>query len=250
MRVYVDESYNRDWFFLWMTILSKNARKKLNKKVIQIKEKYNISTYELKYSKCKWNNKLKASKEIIDAFFESTWCFKAIAIHKSSDRFILKAFQENEKQWNGDIHDSMQKTLMNQLIRHSCRHIHQWLLYLDEWKMWKHISDLSRIHTMQNKTFSLIEEIDSKKELMLQVNDLLLWSIYAYNVPPANKYKRELSKYVMKKSNKHQNITYSLGQDYWNQFDWRTQLEDNHPQFNIWYFKPKKENLQTKKAIS
>lgn len=252
MRVFVDESYNKDRFFVWMTLISKRARSKLTRKITEIKKKYGVETYEIKYSKCKWNNKLLAAKEMIDAFFDSTACFKSIWIHKASDWFFLGAYQEKETHTTSQVHDSMQKILMNQLIKNSCKDIHWWVLFLDEWKMGNHISDLSRVHTMQNRTFSTIEELDSKKELLLQINDLLLWSVYWYNVPPKNKYKKALIAYVRKKANIGNVDDFSLSQIYRNQFTKRSIVEQCHPKFNIWFFVPKQENLifPKRKALS
>lgn len=176
--IYGDESSvnNSDLLYMWVWVLfcEKVDRSELRKKIILMKEEFNVRT-ELKRRKVNYSM-IEFYKKIIDLFIESNLKFYAIRIDKSS--LDLKKFHNNS-------HDIALYKRYYFLLKDRLLNNNEYYIYLDK-RTTKEKNKLSELNKFldiekqtQRKSFLIknICEYKSESQIFIQLTDFLIWAI-------------------------------------------------------------------------
>lgn len=251
MLIYFDESYDNGHNILVWGALFNPHPKFLNRRITEIKKKYNYVDRngilkEIKYNLCTNEINYKISKEIIDAFFESTSWFRSIVIEtKDFDINYFGKPYESEKIKKARAY----KKFTELLLAHNTENIQGAVLLVDYMSRCKEDEFIERMKDLfcQEKTgyslnksiptFVRIQEIDSKLP-QYQVNsvcDILMGCIINNHFPTQNKFKNDIREYLISKLN-----VKNLLRESWSVYS-KGYVEKYWPKFNIWYLELKKE---------
>ncbi len=220
--IYTDESYIKDGRYmliggLW--IAKENIIE--TKTFVDVFKTENSMTNELKWTKVS-NGRIIEYKRFVDIFFQSKMKFNCIVV----DKHIVDHTTFND----GDKELGFYK-FYYQLISRNCAFNCHYNLYLDQMnnKKKSRYSELkerlNRYLVSQNSKCIHIEPVDSKKESMIQLVDVLLGAVgYSWNLNNSSPAKLRLIEYIQSKLGRR--LTHP------------TSLHEN--KFNIWNFRLRK----------
>ena len=247
MLIYFDETYDSNHTYLVLGALFNPHSKFLHRRLTAIKKSHNFFTAdrkfeEIKYNSCYSEDRFKVCKEAVDAFLESTSWYRAIVIKDLDLNYFGKPHElENIKKARA------YKKYAEMLISSNTKHIVNGVLLTDELTRCngdEFIEKMKETFCIPGSEFSWGKKDPTLKDVMdvrsdkdeyqvMQVCDLLSGCIINEQFPTKNPWKNEIRKYLLKNLGLP-----TLKETYWSQFK-RWESEDNHPKFNVWYWKPK-----------
>ncbi len=201
---------------------------------------------EIKYSLC--NNRLRCqvAKCAVDCFMVSSSSFRAIVIdERPGSGFSLEKFG-NHNEGNAIKEARAYKKFTELLLKSNIANVVGGTLYADRLTRCKGNAFVPLITELFGKpncnyslgknepVFKYVQEVDTALEQyhVGQIGDILQGVILCELVPPKNRYKRELNRYVKQQLNIN-----SLGQGYWQGLP-KWKQEQIHAKYQVWYWKP------------
>lgn len=200
MEIYCDESrqdllYNKKsitdtnrYIFIGGVMINSNDKGIIEKKINNLKKKYNLSvSYEVKWSKVT-KRLLKLYMEIIDVYISFNIEFRCICI--DSSKVNLHKYHEDNPELG--FYKFYYQLLNNWILKENEYYIYTDKIYDDFEELQKLKECLNNSHHF--KCVKDITEIDSEKNVLLQLEDILM-GIVAYKVNLGN---RGISKVKLK----------------------------------------------------
>lgn len=249
--VFFDECYDGNHDYLILGALFNPEPHKIHRIFRQEKRDRNYiapdgTVREIKYTFCSSHYHLQIAKCAVDCFVKSSSTFRAIVIdQRPSSKFDYDYFgKPNESKAIKEAR--AYKRFTEFLLKYNVTNISGGILYADRLTRCKgdaFVPLISELFGAPNcnysegkpkPTFQHIQEVDTALETyhVGQIGDILQGSILCELVPPHNRYKRELNRYVKNSLNLK-----SLGQSYWLGLPkWKQDLE--HAKYQIWFWRP------------
>ncbi len=250
MIIYLDESYDNNKKYFILGALFNSHHKFLLREIKNIKTAKNFfnndGTFkEIKYNNCFCEKNFKVAAMIIDSFLKSTSYFRAIVIKTA--KLNLKEFgkynEQDKIKWARAY-----KKFAEMLIRYNSSKIFNGVLltdgltrcdgdlFIEKMREEFCFDEKTNENGFIGPTLKSISDVRSDVESyqVMQLNDILLGCILNNLIPTTNKWKNRLRDYLIKGIN-----VPDLLEDFWSKFPKYT-LEKNYAKYNIWYWKPKK----------
>jgi len=245
MLIYLDESYdtqNKNWMILG-ALFNPHSRF-LHRRMNDIRASYPFKSYnkqnviEEKYHHFFSKQNHKAAAKIVDAFFDSTSWFRAVAVDLNICDLNRFGTPEDETK----IKEARRyKKFTQLLLRNNTRNIRYATLLVDEMSRCTgdRFIELIRGEFLDGRPdpiLSCIEEIDSKdgQYQVLRVCDILTGCIINRLTRPSREWKNKTAEYLCKKIGVR-----DLTPDVWKSFT-KFEVEERFPKYNIWYWEPSK----------
>jgi len=249
--VFFDECYDGKHNYLILGALFNPEPHKIHRIFRQEKRDRNYLTSdgtirEIKYSLCATHYHCQIAKCAVDCFINSSSTFRAIVVdQRPSAGFSIDHFGKHSE--GKAIKEARAyKKFTELLLKSNVANISGGILYTDRLTRCKGDAFVALITELFGKpncnysegksepTFRHIQEVDTALEIyhVGQIGDILQGAILCELIPPHNRYKRELNRYVKQRLG-----ISSLGQSYWSDLPkWKQDLI--HAKFQIWYWKP------------
>lgn len=250
MIIYLDESYDNNKKYFLLGALFNPHHKFLLREIKNIKAAKNFfnndGTFkEIKYNNCFCEENFRVAAMMVDSFLKSTSYFRAIVIE--TIKLNLKGFgkynEQNKIKWARAY-----KKFAEMLIRYNSLKIFDGVLltdgltrcdgdfFIEKMREEFCFGDKMNKNGFIGSTLKSISDVRSDVESyqVMQLNDILLGCILNNLIPTTNKWKNRLRNYLIKAIN-----VPNLLEEFWSKFPKYT-LEENYAKYNIWYWKPKK----------
>lgn len=258
MLIYFDESYDQEHRYLILGALFNPHPKFLHRQWLQTKRELgaigrNGKALEIKYNNCTTSMNQELCCRAIDIFIKSTSYFRAIVVDQ--DIMDLEHFGKKSEDTKIKMARAYKK-FAELLLSHNTENVYNGVLLTDE---------LTRCHgdkfiEIMKEDFCVIEgkhcndehkptlkeitEIRSHLEEYHtnQINDILLGCILNNLKPTSKEYKNNVRKHLIKSLG-----VANLLPETWNKYS-KSLVENYYPKYNIWYWKPSKNNSENQKA--
>lgn len=246
MLIYFDECYDGGHKYLILAALFNPKPQKLHKAFLEAKRSRNFvkpngQVKEIGYNDCYNKQMYRLAKKAIDCFMDSSSYFRAIVIGQSPESgYDLDHFgrpDEPRKMKEARAY----KKFAELLISSNCKSIKNGVLFFD--RLTRCNGD-EFLQLMRDKfcqsgeggapIFKHIQEVDTALEQyhIGQIGDILQGSILNELVPPTNKWKCKVRKYLRERIGVN-----TLSSEYWDSMP-KWEQEQKHPKYQIWYWKP------------
>lgn len=249
--VFFDECYDQKHDYLILGALFNPEPHKIHRIFRQEKrDRYYLSrdgtVKEIKYTLCSNHYHCRVAKCAVDCFVDSSSSFRAIVVdQRPTSGFSLDYFGTHNES-NAIKTARAYKTFAELLLKSNVADISGGILYADRLTRCKGDQFIPLIIDSFGKpncnysvgktepVFRYVQEVDTALEQyhVGQIGDILQGAILCELVPPKNRYKRELNRYVKQQLNLS-----SLGAAYWQTLPkWKHDLM--HAKYQVWYWKP------------
>jgi hypothetical protein len=249
--VFFDECYDNAHNYLILAALFNPEPHKIHRIFRQEKRDKNYlhpdgTVREIKYSHCITHYHYQIAKCAIDCFKNSSSSFRAIVIDQNPNAGFSFDYFGTPNEHRAIKEARAYKKFTELLLCSNMVNISGGTLYTDRLTRCKGDAFISLITELfgdingkyskgkVEPVFKNIEEVDTALEQyhLGQIGDILQGVILCELIPPKNRWKRELNKYVKRQLNLN-----SLGQVYWQNLPkWKQDLI--HPKYQIWYWQP------------
>jgi hypothetical protein len=249
--VFFDECYDGNHNYLILGALFNPEPHKIHRIFRQEKrDRYYLNrdgtVKEIKYTLSSNHYHCQVAKCAVDCFVDSSSSFRAIVVdQRPTSGFSLDYFgMRNESRAIKTAR--AYKTFAELLLKSNVADISGGLLYADRLTRCKGDQFIPLIIELFGKpncnysvgknepVFKYVQEVDTALEQyhVGQIGDILQGAILCELVPPENRYKRELNRYVKQQLNLS-----SLGKAYWQSLPkWKHELM--HTKYQVWYWEP------------
>jgi hypothetical protein len=243
MLIYFDESYDvqtKRWMVLGALFNphSKYLHRRMNeiRSVAPFKDKLG-NVIEEKYNNCYTERNYSNARKLIEAFFESTSWYRAVAVDLNlSD---LNKFGKPDEPIK--IEEARRyKKFAELLVKHNTENIFHATLLVD--KVHRCSGDRF-VELMKSEfytgtpypTLNYIAEVNSRLEQyqLIRLCDLLTGCILNNLVPPSNEWKNKIRAYLCEKLGVD-----TLTPSTWTRYS-KKYVEEYSPKFNVWFWQPK-----------
>ena len=248
--VFFDECYDGKHDYLILGALFNPEPHKIHRIFRQEKRDRNYfnrdgTAKEIKYTLCNTHYRYQVARCAVDCFMRSSSLFRAIVIdQRKESKFSLDYFgSRNEGKAIKEAR--AYKKFTELLLESNIANVSGGILYADRLTRCKGDAFVPLITESFGKpncnysagksepVFKYVQEVDTALEQyhVGQICDILQGAILCELVPPYNRYKRELNRYVKQQLNIN-----SLGQAYWQALTkWQQDLK--HAKYQIWHWK-------------
>ena len=248
MLIYFDESYDGEHKYLLLGALFNPHPKFLHREWLKVKKDFGYldkrgKVLEVKYNNCTTKKRQEMCCRAIDIFMKSTSYFRAVVI----DRDIMELDYFGKKSEDNKIKMARAyKKFAELLLSRNTKNIYDGVLLTDEltrcngdkfieiMKQDFCVIDGKHCNNAHKPTLKDISDFSSHVEQyhVNQINDILIGCILNNLIPTKKNYKNNLRKYLVKKLEVD-----NLLPEYWSKYQ-KEHVEECHPKFNVWYWKP------------
>ncbi|OGH89464.1 MAG: hypothetical protein A2469_00015 [Candidatus Magasanikbacteria bacterium RIFOXYC2_FULL_40_16] len=257
MLIYFDESYDQEHQYLILGALFNPHPKFLHREWLKIKKEVgavdrNGKVLEIKYNNCTTKQRQELCCMAIDIFFKSTSYFRAIVIDQNImdlDCFGKKSEDKKIKMARA------YKKFAELLLSHNTEEVYNGVLLTDELTrcqgdkfieiMKQDFCVIGGQHCNDKHRPTLKEIADIKSHVeeyhVNQINDILLGCILNNLIPTNKEYKNNIRQHLIKNLG-----VKNLLPETWDRYS-KYFAESHYPKYNIWYWKPGKDNNENQK---
>ena len=249
--VFFDECYDEGHNYLILGALFNPEPHKIHRIFRQEKrDRYYLNrdgtVKEIKYSLCADHYRYRIAECAVNCFMDSSSSFRAIVIDQSPDSAFSLDYFGMYSESNAIKSARAYKKFAELLLKSNVADISNGILYADRLTRCRgdeFIPLLIELFGKPNCNYSVgkkdpvfryVQEVDTAVEQyhVGQIGDVLQGAILCELVPPRNRYKRKLNRYVKQQLNLS-----SLGQEYWQDLPkWKQDLI--HAKYQVWYWRP------------